>query len=361
MFSDQPRPRMNFHRFSAPTPLMSAALRIVSVHTRHSILYLLWAVLYVFLVLLEPAINAMVVCTDWLWLKWPWSDLRLMIIAGAKRILTACSPALAEHCLSRSLLRRYIGTDRSLLPSEKKQLPLHSVSLNGCAWQLPYHIGVCEVLKGEKVVDHNTVWLGSSGGALIAAAAVLDLDLQFQLKFCISMGIESVERHTLGPLGTVSNYTLPHIFRSLPKDAHVKATDRLFISVTETPQKAKVFGNAIVGKFRSKAHLHSMLAASTYIPIYYERPVRPGIGRFYWDGGFSNNQPVLHDDCGRIVTTTVNPSAMTADICPPTDLQETCNIEHLFPCGHDQAMRLYEQGRRDAANYVKSLRAHHAC
>lgn len=205
------------------------------------------------------------------------------------------------------------------------------------------------------MVDKNTIWLGSSGGALIAAAAALDLDLQFQLKFCISMGTESIERHALGPIGTMTHYIVPHLLRSLPTDAHVTATDRLFVSVTETPHRSQVYGNALISKFKSRAHLHNVLAASTYIPIYYEKPVRPGIGKFYWDGGFSNNQPVLYAEDGQIITTTVNPNARTADISPQT--QETCNIEHLFPCDCSAAMKIYEKGRQDAADYVKWLRS----
>lgn len=205
------------------------------------------------------------------------------------------------------------------------------------------------------MVDKNTRWLGSSGGALIAAAAALDLDLQFQLNFCISMGIESIERHALGPIGTLSHYIVPHMLRSLPKDAHITATDRLFVSVTETPHRSQVYGNALISKFKSRGHLHNILAASTYIPIYYEKPVRPGIGKFYWDGGFSNNQPVLYAEDGQIITTTVSPSAGTADISPQT--QETCNIENLFPCDYNAAMDIYERGRRDAAAYVKRLRS----
>lgn len=125
-------------------PMVSSALCNVSLHVRRSILYLFWACIYVSLVLLEPLIQAVVVSTDWIWLRWPWSDMRNLLIAISKRIITACSPALAERYLSRSFLGSYVGMDRSFGTARKKQLPLHSVSLNGCAWMLPYHIGVCE-------------------------------------------------------------------------------------------------------------------------------------------------------------------------------------------------------------------------
>lgn len=212
------------------------------------------------------------------------------------------------------------------------------------------------MLKRERVVDEKTVWLGSSGGALIAAAAALDLDLDYQLKACISMGMQSVEQHLLGPIGKMSQYIGPHIMRSLPEDAHEIVRGKLFISVTETPQDSKMWGNRLVANFKSRQHLFNMLMASTYIPVYYEVPVRPGRGGFYWDGGFSNNQPVLRaPDTGRCITTTVSPVARMADISPMR--QETCNIEHLIPNDFDAAMEIYRNGRADAEKYVADLRA----
>lgn len=211
------------------------------------------------------------------------------------------------------------------------------------------------VLKREKFVDDKTIWLGSSGGALISAAAAMDLDLDFQLRFCIRMGAESIRQHALGPVGKMTHYIGPHVKRSLPKDAHLSAQGKLLISVTETPQSTKVYGNRLVGNFKSRQHIYNMLMASTYIPLYYETPVRPGIGVFYWDGGFSNNQPVLKDEeTGRVITTTVSPVARIADICPET--QKTCNIEHLIPCNEEEAMDIYERGRRDAMKYVERIR-----
>lgn len=209
-------------------------------------------------------------------------------------------------------------------------------------------------MKREKVVDDKTIWLGSSGGALIAAAAALGIDLEYQLKACISMGIQSIEQHLLGPIGKMSEYIGPHVLRSLPEDAHEKVQGRLRISVTETPQGSKFWGNALVGTFKSRQHVYNMLMASTYIPVYYEVPVRPGRGGFYWDGGFSNNQPVLkHPETGRVVTTTVSPVAQKADISPKT--QKTCNIEHLIPNDFEGAMDIYERGKSDANDYVAAL------
>lgn len=334
--------------------MSTPGLPLVYTHIRHSFLYLFWAVFYLYLTFIQQPILFFTTRTcDYFWLRTPFRGARDRGVNLCKRALVAISPRLARHFWARVPFGKYIGNDRALLTGEKKQLPLHSVSLNGCAWMLPYHIAVCQVLKQSGVVDDNTIWLGSSGGALIAATSALNLDLDYQLKFCLSMGIEARDNHALGPAGNMSKYIGPHLRASLPAEAHKLATGKLHISVTETPQGGAIFGNVLVSRFRSVQHLFWTLMSSTYIPLYYEVPVRPGIGTFYWDGGFSCNQPVLYGKDGRCLTTTVSPMARKADISPQQ--QTTCNIEHLFPGGYEEAMQVYENGRRDAESYVAKV------
>lgn len=218
---------------------------------------------------------------------------------------------------------------------------------------LPYHIGVVEVFSKHGLVDGQTKWLGSSGGALIATAAALQLDMKHQLNFCIDSGVHAAQSHALGPLGVMSHYIAPHIKESLPADAHTRCTGRLFISVTETPQMDCVYGNRIISQYGSVGQVYDALIASTYIPVYYERPAKPGVGVFYYDGGFSCNQPVFFED-GVCVTTTVSPNAGAADVCPGR--QTSCSIEHLFPGGVEGAMENYNLGKRVGERYVGRMK-----
>lgn len=329
-------------------------------HVRQSALYIFWAAVYLYLMFVQqPLTYFFIAVLDWFWVRIPLRIPRDIAVYLLKSALRCISPKVFRRLLSCEPFGPYCGADQELESVAQKKVPFHSVSLQGCAWMLPYHIGVCEVLKREKMVDENTIWLGSSGGALVGAAAAMNLNLNDQLKFCISVAMESNERHALGPFGKMTECMGPHIMRSLPEDAHLAAQGRLLISVTETPQKASFYGNVLIGDFKSRKHLHSLLMASTYIPIYYEIPVRPGRGvlpAFHWDGGFSNNQPVLKDpNSGQVLTTTVSPTALIADISPLT--QETCNIEHFLPNDYDGAMEIYERGKTDAERYVISLRS----
>lgn len=214
-------------------------------------------------------------------------------------------------------------------------------------------------MKEEGLVDENTKWLGSSCGALIATAAALGIDLDGQLRGCASIGSRSAAKHACGPFGLMSHYIGPQVARSIPADAHKLASGRLFLSVTVSPYQSQLYGNKYVSQFRSCRHLYDMLMSSSYIPFYNEIPVRPGRGEFYWDGGFSDNQPVLCDDDGVVLTTTVSPSSRMADISPAW--QRTCNMDHLCPGRTvEDALVIHDRGVADAKLYAKKVKAENA-
>lgn len=338
-------------------PWMGARVRAGFRAWRRALQWAFWAAVYCALWLARPCVRLIARASDCVWIRWPWRGTRRRVLAALHAAMRCAAPRAAEHYLS-TLWRpsRRVGAQLAANPREDV-LPLHSVSLNGCAWMLPFHIGVCSVLRAEGVVDSSTRWLGSSGGALIATAAALDIDLDGQLRACVRMGTHSSSTRALGPFAYMSAYIGPHVWRSLPVDAAERLRNRLYISVTEAPAAdGAMAGNALLSDFSTRRELYHALMASTYIPLYYETPARPArrLRAFRFDGGFSNNQPVLHDSCGRVLTTTVSPTPMAADISPAK--MAFPNIEHLFPKGADSAMAVYDSGVAVARRYVKKLK-----
>lgn len=123
----------------------SAGMQIVYEHIRQCAFYLWWAMAYIYLIFVQqPLTFCAVALTDYLWMRWPWMGLRDYIARLLHATLRRINPRTAEYFFSKAAFGHYIGTDRALLPGEQKKIPFHSVSLNGCAWMLPYHIGVCE-------------------------------------------------------------------------------------------------------------------------------------------------------------------------------------------------------------------------
>ncbi len=328
---------------------------------RRALIFSFWAVFYAWLWIVgRPGVRLFVRGCDAAWARWPWKGTRRWMFVNARAIISRVAPRLARHYLSTAPVKggTFVGCSSSTVGGRNGDVyPLHSVSLNGCAWMLPFHIGVCSVLIEEGIVDNETKWLGSSGGALIAAAAALDLDLDGQLRSCVRMGTHSKGLHALGPAGFMSSYIGPHVLRSLPADCAEKARDRLYISVTEAPApNGSLSGNQLLCNLPTRRKLYHALMASCYIPLYYEQPARPAslFGPFRFDGGFSDNQPVLRDKQGRCITTTVSPIPFAADISPTR--MAFPNIEHLFPKGADSAMAVYDSGVAVARRYVKKLK-----
>lgn len=328
---------------------------------RRTLLFAFWAVVYAWLWIVgRPGVRVFLRFCDSVWMRWPWKGTRRWIFYHAKAIVSRVAPCLARHYLSTRAHanRKFVGCGSSTLGGRNGDVyPLHSVSLNGCAWMLPFHIGVCTVLIEEGIVDKETKWLGSSGGALIAAVAALDIDFDGQLRSCVRMGTHSKSVHALGPAGFMSSYIGPQVMRSLPPDCVEKARDRLYISVTEAPApNGRLSGNRVLFNLPTPRKLYHALMASCYIPLYYEQPARPAslLGPFRFDGGFSDNQPVMRDKQGRCITTTVSPIPFAADISPTR--MAFPNIEHLFPKGASSAMAVYDSGVAVARRYVKKLK-----
>jgi len=324
---------------------------------RRAIAWIFWAFIHVWLwVIGRTSVRCFVCVADIIWTRWKGS--REWFHKNTGSVVHYLFPGLGRHYFSitddETNARKYRGCGvKNGGRTSDSIYPLHSVSLNGCAWMIPYHIGVVSVLIKEKIVDSETKWLGCSGGSLVAAAACLNLDLEHQLKFCVRTGAYSRSIHALGPCGFMSAYIGPHISKSLPQDAADKVSGKLFVSITEAPGKnGEISANALISDFPSRKSVYETLMSSSYIPLYYETPVLPdGIfGPFRFDGGFSENQPILDP----LRTTTVSTIPLTADITPAE--MPYPNIEHFFPKDADSAMTVYESGVTAAKKYVKKLR-----
>jgi len=79
----------------------------------------------------------------------------------------------------------------------------------------------------------------------------------------------------------------------LPADAHVQASNRVHISLTDG-----TINNVIVSNYSNLDELKDALICSCYLPGFSSWKQVPNYkNKPYLDGGFSNNQPVLQEDC----------------------------------------------------------------
>lgn len=226
--------------------------------------------------------------------------------------------------------------------------PPSSVSFAGCAWLVAYHFGVGASLQGRGWLE-GKVLLGASSGALVAAALAAGLDAEHcyeETRACILR----FAHRPLGPAGLMTAIVRDALERVLPEDAHERVHGRFFASVTELPSfRSHLMPN---DPLRDKRDLVSLVLASCYIPLYYERPAF-WRGRPYLDGGLRNNQPVL--DASTLTVApfrTVSPlrrkARSTAEISP----QRQPSAWHSLLPSRSGLDALFEQGRRDADAYA---------
>lgn len=95
---------------------------------------------------------------------------------------------------------------------------------------------------------------------------------------------------------------------SMPSNAHELCTGKLQISLTRVSDGA----NVVVTDFPTKKDLIDAIICSCFIPFYCGTTAPSFLGVQYWDGGITDNQPIVDAN-----TITISPFCGESDICPP--------------------------------------------
>uniref|UniRef100_F6QQ01 Patatin-like phospholipase domain-containing protein 2 n=1 Tax=Equus caballus TaxID=9796 RepID=F6QQ01_HORSE len=197
-----------------------------------------------------------------------------------------------------------------------------NISFAGCGFLGVYHIGVASCLREHApfLVANATHIYGASAGALTATALVTGACLGEAGANIIEVSKEARKRF-LGPLHPSFNLVKTIrgcLLRTLPADAHERASGRLGISLTRVSDGE----NVIISHFNSKDELIQANVCSTFIPVYCGL-IPPSLqGVRYVDGGISDNLPLYELKN----TITVSPFSGESDICPQ---DSSTNIHEL--------------------------------
>ncbi|XP_067670078.1 patatin-like phospholipase domain-containing protein 4 isoform X2 [Haliotis asinina] len=245
----------------------------------------------------------------------------------------------------------------------------YNLSLCGSGFLGIYHLGVasCLVNHGQTLLSKVDTIAGASAGSLTAAILVISKDkVPESVDFTKNLAKEIRSK----PLGVLTpRYSLlktveKFLERTLPQDAHLTASGKLFISLTNVDTKK----NEIMSQFDSRDELIKALIASSYIPGYAGLKPPKIKGHRYIDGGVTNNLPSLSGTARNI---TVSPFSGRQDICPhdkagkgmffrhsKQDFQVNFNnlvrVTHaLFPPKQKILAQYFEMGERDASRFLR--------
>ncbi|CAL8325485.1 patatin-like phospholipase domain-containing protein 2 [Gadus morhua] len=187
-----------------------------------------------------------------------------------------------------------------------------NISFAGCGFLGIYHVGVASCLQEQApfLVENARHVYGASAGALTATALVTGVCLGETGAGIIGVAKEARKRF-LGPMHPSFNLVkiMRHMLhRTLPPDAHHRATGRLGISLTRVADGE----NVLVSVFNSTDEVVQACVCSAYIPVYCGLIPPTLHGVRYVDGGISDNLPQYdHKN-----TITVSPFSGESDICP---------------------------------------------
>ncbi|CAF1683287.1 unnamed protein product, partial [Adineta ricciae] len=150
---------------------------------------------------------------------------------------------------------------------------------------------------------------GCSAGSLVAACAMSGCCLGQMCSDALEIAIRARSR-ALGPLHPT--FSIVDIIRNglrriLPPNAHELCSGRLYISLTRWKDNK----NVVINHFQTREELIQVLICSSFVPYWSGIIPHKFRGEYYWDGGLTNNNPII--DEGTIL---VSPFAGESDICP---------------------------------------------
>ncbi|XP_063607295.1 patatin-like phospholipase domain-containing protein 2 [Penaeus indicus] len=286
----------------------------------------------------------------------------------------ACEGTLA--CSTCHLIFKKEDFDRIEEPSTDEELDMLDlaygltdtevcVALSGSGFLALYEVGALECLQKQWPRLLQTAKVsGASAGSLLAACVVCDVPLSF-VKANFLETAKEAQRWKLGPFSPkfkVSDY-LNQGFEALPPDAHLRANNRLFVSLT----RIKDGQNVIISNWTSREDLIQCLLCSCFIPVFSGYRFPSFRGERYMDGGFTNNLPIPGQPC-----ISIGPFEGKIDICPRSKVQnspyltianETVAInptnilrfvQSLKPPAVEILEEVYQEGYWDAYSFLKA-------
>jgi hypothetical protein len=161
-------------------------------------------------------------------------------------------------------------------------VPDNSYAFSGSGWLMPFHVGAIRVLKAEGLINSESHYSGSSGGAICALHACADkLSDDETLELIIKMSKDEKVWHHMDEALRLSLAEVANV------DTLKLCQGRLHVTTTKVWPNRKP-DLQIFSQYDSVDHLIDCVAASSFIPMYSATklsvPIR-GTDARYFDGG----------------------------------------------------------------------------
>ncbi|XP_042214980.1 uncharacterized protein LOC121861384 isoform X2 [Homarus americanus] len=195
---------------------------------------------------------------------------------------------------------------------KKKLESITAVTFCGCGFLGGYLVGAATYIQEHAPGLLRGRLGGSSVGSLIATCIVCDVPLQ-AVRETILKTAKASRAYLFGPLSPffpLEEPLLKNLLKMLPEDAHIRASGRLFLSLT----RASTLTNEVVSEYKTRDELVRAVLCCCFLPGISGFSAPTFQGRRYVDGGMSNNMPLKGP-----TTLSINVFAGEFDISPDED------------------------------------------
>jgi len=242
-----------------------------------------------------------------------------------------------------------------------------NVSFSGCGFLGVYHLGVAAALRRHvpAAVLAEARFAGASAGALVGAAVAANAPLDPCVEAFLSTAttVRSLWGGAFNPNSKLDSAIAAYFRTVFPANAYRDLRGRHHVSLTELP----FFRNRLVTDFESDEEVLDALLCSSYIPGFTAAKPPKFRGRYYVDGGFSDNNPSV-PGVARVYT--VSPFSGRFDVCPrskghsPTMAivwgyyANTGNVfsavRALYPPDQAELLKVHHEGYDDACRFLST-------
>lgn len=191
-----------------------------------------------------------------------------------------------------------------LVPEPVVPIGIHGpkqIIFGGCAGMYHYFLGIAHTLQERFKMD-DVVFGCVSGGSFPALALILNLPIKDLHETWNKEILRELNNSPLRAFSRLNNIIFDKSRKYIPADAHIRAKDRLFISITEFPS----LNNHIVHYWQSLDSLLACIQASCFIPIFDTRFWTIFDQNKYVDGSLSNNKPIPYPEEQQFIYLTTN-------------------------------------------------------
>ena len=211
-------------------------------------------------------------------------------------------------------------------------------------FQVPYFLG----LYCYTILLPLPYLILSCLGALAGAALVggVPLDLMCKCVLEVALQASQLSLGVFSPSFSLSDIMWDGMNQLLPDDIHLKASERLYISVTRIADRT----NLLVNQFATKQELLEALRASSFVPLMSGWNLPRFRGALCFDGGYSDNLPVFDP-----TTITVSPFAGSASICPEDDDAVGALLNVKIPHGANNSSHSFNFSKENSVKLINAV------